>query len=85
MLCNFMKTIISVLIGVTTLHNTGLTYGGLVSLAYGWLIAGVFTMFVGLSMSEICSSYPTFGRLYYWSAKLAGPRWAPFASWIIGW
>ncbi|KAM3693418.1 hypothetical protein ACJW31_08G165300 [Castanea mollissima] len=36
-------------------------------------------------MSEICSSYPTSGGLYYWSAKLAGPGWAPFASWITGW
>ncbi|XP_038718931.1 amino-acid permease BAT1-like isoform X2 [Tripterygium wilfordii] len=42
-------------------------------------------MFVGLSMAEICSSYPTSGGLYYWSAKLAGPRWAPFASWMTGW
>ncbi|KAF3948729.1 hypothetical protein CMV_025307 [Castanea mollissima] len=81
----FSFSIISVLTGVTTLYNTGLTYGGPVSLAYGWLIAGAFTMFVGLSMSEICSSYPTSGGLYYWSAKLAGPGWAPFASWITGW
>ncbi|KAL2602447.1 hypothetical protein AAZV13_10G228700 [Glycine max] len=42
-------------------------------------------MIVALSMAEICSSYPTSGGLYYWSAKLAGPRWAPFASWITGW
>lgn len=81
----FSFSIISVLTGVTTLYNTGLTYGGPVSLAYGWLIAGAFTMIVGLSMSEICSSYPTSGGLYYWSAKLAGPGWAPFASWITGW
>lgn len=52
---------------------------------YGWFIAGFFTMFVGLSMAEICSSYPTSGGLYYWSAKLAGPSWAPFASWLTGW
>ncbi|GFS32790.1 bidirectional amino acid transporter 1 [Actinidia rufa] len=49
--------------------------------AYCW----TFTMFVGLSMAEICSSYPTSGGLYYWSAKLAGPSWAPFASWLTGW
>ncbi|XP_035839700.1 amino-acid permease BAT1 homolog isoform X1 [Helianthus annuus] len=42
-------------------------------------------MAVGLSMAEICSSYPTSGGLYYWSAKLAGESWAPFASWITGW
>ncbi|QHN86047.1 uncharacterized protein DS421_16g542590 [Arachis hypogaea] len=37
------------------------------------------------SVDEICSAYPTSGGLYYWSAKLAGPTWAPFASWITGW
>ncbi|XP_015941967.1 amino-acid permease BAT1 homolog [Arachis duranensis] len=81
----FSFAIISILTGVTTLYNTGLNYGGPVSLVYGWLIAGAFTMFVALSMAEICSSYPTSGGLYYWSAKLAGPSWAPFASWITGW
>ncbi|XP_027367429.1 amino-acid permease BAT1 homolog [Abrus precatorius] len=52
---------------------------------YGWFLASTFTMFVALSMAEICSAYPTSGGLYYWSAKLAGPGWAPFASWITGW
>ncbi|KAG6398896.1 hypothetical protein SASPL_140367 [Salvia splendens] len=81
----FSFSIISVLTGVTTLYNTGLTYGGPVSIVFGWLIAGFFTLVVGYSMAEICSSYPTSGGLYYWSAKLAGPSWAPFASWITGW
>ncbi|KAK6115116.1 hypothetical protein DH2020_007385 [Rehmannia glutinosa] len=81
----FSFSIISVLTGVTTLYNTGLTYGGPLSFVYGWLIAGCFTMFVGYSMAEICSAYPTSGGLYYWSAKLAGPGWAPFASWLTGW
>ena len=29
------------------------------------------TLFVGLAMAEVCSSYPTAGGLYYWAAKLA--------------
>ncbi|KAI9088567.1 hypothetical protein K1719_029681 [Acacia pycnantha] len=81
----FSFSIISVLTGVTTLYNTGLNYGGPVSIVYGWFVASAFTMLVGLSMAEICSSYPTSGGLYFWSAKLAGPGWAPFASWITGW
>ncbi|XLR31719.1 hypothetical protein HN51_051655 [Arachis hypogaea] len=80
----FSFSIISILTGVTTLYNTGLNYGGPFSMVYGWLIASFFTMFVALSMAEICSAYPTSGGLYYWSAKLAGPTWAPFASWITG-
>ncbi|KAK3136065.1 hypothetical protein QOZ80_5BG0427550 [Eleusine coracana subsp. coracana] len=51
----------------------------------GWFVAGAFTMAVGLSMAEICSAFPTSGGLYYWSARLSGHRWAPFASWITGW
>ncbi|CAL9088514.1 unnamed protein product [Musa acuminata var. zebrina] len=54
-------------------------------MTYGWFVAGIFTMSVGLSMAEICSSYPTSGGLYYWSARLSGKQWAPFASWMTGW
>ncbi|CAL9116605.1 unnamed protein product [Musa acuminata var. zebrina] len=81
----FSFSIISVLTGITTLYNTGLRFGGTVTMTFGWFLAGVFTMFVGLSMAEICSSYPTSGGLYYWSARLSGHDWAPFASWMTGW
>ncbi|KAG8077229.1 hypothetical protein GUJ93_ZPchr0007g6380 [Zizania palustris] len=81
----FSFAIISVLTGVTTLYNTGLTFGGPATMTFGWFVAGTFTMAVGLSMAEICSSFPTSGGLYYWSARLSGKRWAPFASWITGW
>lgn len=87
LLSNFSVTfsIISVITGITTLYSTGLAFGGPVSMVYGWLIAGLFTMLVGLSMSEICSAYPTAGGLYFWSAKLCGNDWGPFASWLTGW
>ncbi|KAH1140286.1 hypothetical protein GYH30_029267 [Glycine max] len=75
-------SVISVPSGITTLYNTGLNYGGPVSIQYGWFIVSGFTMLVALSMAEICSSFPTSGGLYYWSAKLGCPRWAPFVSWI---
>ncbi|KAL0906763.1 hypothetical protein M5K25_025282 [Dendrobium thyrsiflorum] len=81
----FSFSIISVLTGITTLYNTGLRYGGPLAMTYGWFVAGGFTMMVGLSMAEICSSYPTSGGLYYWSARLSGAKWAPFASWMTGW
>ncbi|XP_040383479.1 amino-acid permease BAT1 homolog isoform X2 [Oryza brachyantha] len=78
-------TILSVLTGVTTLYNTGLAFGGPATMTLGWFVAGAFTMAIGLSMAEICSAFPTSGGLYYWSARLSGERWAPFASWITGW
>ncbi|GAB2214607.1 hypothetical protein Drorol1_Dr00018962 [Drosera rotundifolia] len=81
----FSFSIISSVTGVTFLYGNGLMYGGPVVMVYGFLLVGGFTMLVGLSMVEICSAYPTSGGLYYWSAKLAGPDWAPFASWMTGW
>jgi amino acid permease len=77
-------TVISVLTGVTTLYNTGLAFGGPATMTLGWFVVGAFTMAVGLSMAEICSAFPTSGGLYYWSARLSGDRWAPFAAWITG-
>lgn len=87
LIANFSVTfsIISVITGITTLYNTGLKFGGSVSMIYGWPIAGFFTLLVGLSMSEICSAYPTAAGLYFWSAKLCGNEWGPFASWLTGW
>ncbi|XP_035540696.1 amino-acid permease BAT1 homolog isoform X2 [Juglans regia] len=86
-IANFSVTfsIISVLTGLTTTYGTGLTYGGTVTMVYGWPIVGMLTMVVGASMAEICSAFPTSGGLYFWSAKLCGNDWGPFASWLTGW
>ncbi|XP_050132756.1 amino-acid permease BAT1 homolog isoform X4 [Malus sylvestris] len=65
--------------------SMGLRYGGPVTMVYGWPVVGFLTLLVGLSMAEICSAFPTSGGLYFWSAKLAGKRWGPFASWLTGW
>ncbi|CAD6234958.1 unnamed protein product [Miscanthus lutarioriparius] len=65
-------SIISVFMGVTITYNTGLRYGGPVSMTLGWLLVSALNGCVALSMAEICSAYPTSGGLYYWSAKLAG-------------
>jgi amino acid permease (GABA permease) len=77
-------TIISILSGCLTLYGTGLNSGGPVIITWGWPFVGVMTLFVGLAMAEVCSSFPTAGGLYYWSAKLA-PRNAAAWSWFTGW
>ncbi len=77
-------TIISILSGCLTLYYFGMEEGGPAIIVWGWPIVGIMTLLVGLSMAEVCSSYPTAGGLYYWSAKLArnnGPAW----SWFTGW
>jgi amino acid permease (GABA permease) len=77
-------TIISILSGCLTLYGYGMAVGGPAIIVWGWPIVGIMTLFVGLSMAEVCSGFPTAGGLYYWSAKLArknGPAW----SWFTGW
>src|ERR1041385_6701979 len=60
-------TIISILSGCLTLFGFGMYTGGPASSAYGWPLVGILVTFVSLAMAEICSSYPTAGRLSYWS------------------
>jgi amino acid permease (GABA permease) len=78
-------TIISILSGCLTLYGFGMLTGGPVVIVWGWPFVGVMTLFVGLSMAEVCSSYPTAGGLYYWAAKLAPQKSAPAWSWFTGW
>jgi amino acid transporter len=77
-------TIISILSGCLTLYLFAMNTGGPVVMSIGWPLVGVMVTLVGLSMAEICSSFPTAGGLYYWSAKLA-QRNAPAWSWFTGW
>jgi len=77
-------TIISILSGCLTLYGYGMGAGGPAIIVWGWPIVGVMTLMVGLSMAEVCSSFPTAGGLYYWSAKLARTNGAAW-SWFTGW
>jgi amino acid permease (GABA permease) len=77
-------TIISILSGCLTLFAFGMNTGGPMTMIWGWLLVGVFVILVGLGMAEVCSSYPTAGGLYYWSAKLAAKNSALW-SWFTGW
>jgi amino acid permease (GABA permease) len=77
-------TIISILSGCLTLYGFGMNTGGPAVIVWGWPFVGIMVIFVGLSMAEVCSSYPTAGGLYYWAAKLA-PRNGPAWSWFTGW
>jgi amino acid transporter len=65
-------TIISILSGCLTLYGFGMNAGGPIVMNIGWPVVGIMVTLVGLAMAEVCSSFPTAGGLYYWSAKLAG-------------
>ena len=74
-------TIISVLAGCLTSYYIAFNNGGPVVITWGWLVVGVFCVFVAMAMGEIASAMPTAGALYYWAARMGGPAW----SWFTGW
>ncbi|KAH8913378.1 hypothetical protein BT69DRAFT_1344675 [Atractiella rhizophila] len=78
-------SIISVITGISTLFLYGLTTGGPAVMSISWIIVAFFTLIVGLAMAEICSSIPTSGGPYFWSAMLASPGQSAIAAWITGW
>ncbi len=75
-------SIISILTGAVTLFDYGLTMGGPREMTLGWPLATVGTLFVVLSMAELCSAIPTSGGMYHWAAELGGANWAYFTAWL---
>ncbi len=75
-------TIISILAGCLTSYSIAYGQGGPVAITWGWLIVGLMSTIVALSMAEIASSFPTAGGLYYWASKLGSPGWGWFTGWF---
>jgi amino acid transporter len=75
-------TIISVLAGALTSYFIAFNNGGPVAVTWGWLIVGLMSTVVALSMAEIASAFPTAGGLYYWASKLGSPGWGWFTGWF---
>jgi amino acid transporter len=74
-------TIISILAGCLTSYFVAFERGGPVAVTWGWLLIGLMSTIIALSMAEIASAYPTAGGLYYWASKLGSPGW----GWATGW
>ncbi len=77
-------SIICVIGGVSIMYSTGMNDGGPADLFWGWILVAGLILALGAAMAEVCSSYPTSGGLYYWSAKLAKRNAAAWA-WFTGW
>jgi len=63
--------------------GTGLTSGPAGSV-WGWLTASIGIVSVGIGMSELCSSYPTSGGLYFWTFHYAPDSYKVALSFFIG-
>ncbi|KIX07801.1 uncharacterized protein Z518_02455 [Rhinocladiella mackenziei CBS 650.93] len=57
---------------------------GPVGLVWGWFLASGCIFVVGLAMSDIASSMPTSGGLYYWTHYYASPKWRNPLSFLVG-
>ncbi|KAF9254651.1 amino acid transporter [Marasmius fiardii PR-910] len=59
-------------------------YGGPVAMVWGWFVCMFFLVFIAMAMSELGSSAPTAGGVYYWTFKYSSERCRRFLCWIIG-
>lgn len=59
--------------------------GGNVTMLYGWLLVGFFTICVVLSLCEIIAKFPTAGGVYHFSAILSNQKYSLVSSWFTGW
>ncbi|KAH9077072.1 amino acid/polyamine transporter I [Lactarius deliciosus] len=81
----FSFSIMGVIASVSSTLSFPLAAGGHVGMVWGWLIPCPFVLCVAASLAELTSAMPTSAGLYYFSAKLAPPKYVPIASWITGW
>lgn len=63
---------------------SNLPYGGPVGMIWGWVVAASLIMTVGLAMGDLASSMPTSGGLYFWTHRLAPPKYRNFLAWLVG-
>lgn len=59
--------------------------GGNVTMLYGWLLVGFFSVCVVLSLCEIIAKFPTAGGVYHFSAILSNSKYSLISSWFTGW
>lgn len=81
------------LASTTTISWTGLglsivteiNAGGPSAIIYGFILVTMMQSFLGASLAEFVSSYPTEGGMYHWIAAVAPKKLSAFLSFITGW
>lgn len=77
--------IMAVPFGLSTTMYITLTNGQAVTVLYGWIFVSLISLCIAASLAEICAVFPVAGGVYYWSAMLSSPEWAPLVSFVDGW
>lgn len=78
-------SLMNVPFGVASTLSIGLVCGSNVTILWGWVIFGLFSIMISLSLSEIVSKYPTSGGVYHFSSILASEKYSLVTSWFDGW
>ncbi|KAF7373370.1 Gaba permease [Mycena sanguinolenta] len=77
-------SIIGLLPSIASVLFYSLPNGGGPAMVWGWAVASLFILCVGMSMAELASAAPTSGGLYFWTYSLSSPRWRNLLCWIVG-
>lgn len=56
-----------------------------VPVIYGFILVWILQSFVGASLAEFVSAYPTEGGMYHWIAAIAPKRYNSILSFATGW
>lgn len=78
-------SLISVPTGVSIMFAYGINTGGPSIMLATCAVVPFFTIFVALSLAEICSTYPTAGGVYHWAFQLAPDGHKAWWAWITAW
>jgi len=81
------------LASTTTISWTGLglglateiSAGGPGAVIYGFILVFILQSFLGASLAEFVSSYPTEGGMYHWIAAIAPRKMTGYLSFVTGW
>ncbi|KAG0694600.1 amino acid/polyamine transporter I [Suillus ampliporus] len=77
-------SIIGLLPSIASVLFYAVPNGGPASMVWGWAVASLFILCVGMSMAELASAAPTSGGLYFWTHSLSSPRCRNLLAWIVG-
>jgi len=77
-------SIIGLLPSIASVLFYAIPNGGGPAMVWGWMVASIFILIVGLAMAELASAAPTSGGLYFWTFSLSSPRWRNLLCWIVG-
>ena len=57
---------------------------GPAGMVWGWFVASIFILFVGIAMADLGSAMPTSGGLYWWTHYFASPKTRNALSFLVG-